>query len=401
MAWLKRLLLLLLVLGLGGAVYWGLRPDPVPVDAAVLARGQMQVSVGEEGKTRIRDVYRVSAPIAGRAARTSLKVGDEVVGDETLITTIHPADPPFIDVRTERELRAAVSAASAGVGYAEAELSRANAQLRLVEGDLERAQRLSRSGTISARALEKAVLDVETAKAGVREAEASLELRRSELRSAEARLIQPGSRETYANGDTCCVEVRAPVSGVVLSLPVDSEQVIQAGKLLAEIGSTSDLEIVVDLLSNQALSIEQGARATITEWGGQPLEARVRRIDPAAFTKVSALGIEEQRVNAVLDIEAPRETYARLGHGFRVYVEIVVWTGDDILLVPLGALFRAGPDWAVFVVEEGQARLRRVEIGRRNTQVAQVLSGLEAGDLVILHPSDRVEDGIEVAPRQE
>ncbi len=212
--------------------------------------------------------------------------------------------------------------------------------------------------------------------------------------------MQPGG-DGDGSGDSCCVEVRAPVSGVVLSLPVDSEQVLSAGTLLAEIGSTSDLEIVVDLLSSDALQVEEGDHAIVTEWGGPPLDAHVRRIDPAAFTKVSALGIEEQRVNVVLDFDADRKAYARLGHGFRVYVDIVVWHADDAVLVPLGALFRSGEDWAVYVVADGRAQLRRVAIDHRNSTVAEVVKGLEPGETVILHPSDRVEDGVEVAAREE
>lgn len=399
MTWLKRILGLLVLAAVVGGFVYALRPQPVPVDVAVVETGDMWVTVGEEGKTRIRDVYQVSAPISGRAERSPLKVGDEVVKDETLITSIRPADPPFLDVRTRQELEAAVSAANAAVGHAEAELARTKAALRLSEGDLERAERLSESQTISARAYEKAVLDLETAQAQVKEAEAQLELRRSELRSAEARLLQPGSSGATSSGDSCCVQVRAPVDGVVLGLPVESEQVIQAGTVIAEIGSTRDLEVVVDLLSSDALRFSPGAAATISQWGGEPLPATVRRVDPAAFTKVSALGIEEQRVNVVLDIDAEPDRYAGLGHGFRVYVDVVTWQGEGVLRVPLGALFRTDGDWTVFVAEDGTARLRKVELGHRNDRFAEVVGGLEAGDTVILHPSDRVEDGVTVEPR--
>lgn len=398
MTWLKRFLLAAFLLAAIGGMVFLFRPEPVLVDAAPVERGPMRVTIGEEGKTRIRDVYAVSAPVSGRAARSALKVGDRVEEGQT-IASIHPADPPFIDLRTRLELEAAVAAAKAAVGHAEAELSRVQAALRVTENDVERARRLSESGTISPRALEGAILDLDTARAQTREAEASLELRRNELRSAEARLLQPGSSASAQAAGSCCVNVPSPVGGVVLSLPVESEQIVQSGTLLAEIGQTSDLEIVVDLLSRDVVGIAPGDAAIVSDWGGEPLAARVRRIDPAAFTKVSALGIEEQRVNTILDLTSQPEPRRSLGHGFRVYVELVTWEADGVLMVPVGSLFRAGDDWAVFVLEEGRARQAIVGIGHRNDSHAEVLSGLEAGDRVILHPSDRIEEGVRVSVR--
>lgn len=397
MTWLKRFLLAAFLLSAIGVVVFVFRPEPVLVEIAPIVRGPMQVTIGEEGKTRIRDVYSVSAPVAGRKTRSIVSVGDRVEQGQA-IAAIHPADPPFIDIRTRLELEAAVAAANAAVGQAEAGLIRARAALGVAEKDVDRARRLSVSGTISPRALEGAILDLDTARAEAREAEAGLEMRRNELRSAQARLLQPGSGASHANG-SCCVEVLSPVGGVILSLPVESEQVVQSGTLLAEIGQTSDLEIVVDLLSRDAVAIVPGDAAIVSDWGGEPLEARVRRIDPAAFTKVSALGIEEQRVNTILDLTSQPEAIRSLGHGFRVYVELVTWAAQDVLLASLGSLFRAENDWAVFVLEDGRARQRLVRIGHRNSSHAEVLSGLEAGELVILHPSDRIADGVRVSAR--
>jgi HlyD family secretion protein len=315
------------------------------------------------------------------------------------VAEIRPADPAFLDVRSRRELQAAVGAASAAVSLAEAELAAAKASQRLAEADLDRARRLSQSGTISGRALEKADADNDTAVAQVRQAEANLELRRSELASAEARLIQPGD-ESYAGATGCGMLVRSPVDGVILKVHAESAQVVQAGLPIAEIGDPSDMEVIVDVLSADAVRVRPGAPARIEGWGaGESLSARVRRIEPSGFTKVSALGIEEQRVNILLDLVDPRAAWERLGHEFRVYVRIQVWRGDDVLRVPLAALFRRGEQWSVFRVTDGKAVLAPVTIAHRDQQFAEVLDGLSEGDQVIVHPSDQVEDGVSVEPR--
>jgi HlyD family secretion protein len=396
--WIKRAIgLVVLALIVAAAVY-ALMPQPVPVDVATVDRGPLDVTIDEEGIARIRDVFRVSAPVAGRVERLPVEIGEQVFENTTAVAAIHPADPPFLDVRSRRELEAAVEAARAAVTLAKAQLNAAQANERLMESDLERAQRLAKAGTISARALEKAIADVDTAKAQVAEAEAALNLRDSELSSAEARLIEPNQLEGGGR-DSCCLTLRAPVNGTVLKLLTESEQVVAAGQGLLEIGNPRDLEIIVHLLSSDAVNVRAGGSATIDGWGGPTLTAKVRRIDPAAYTKVSALGIEEQRVDAILDIVDPEEKWQRLGHEFRVMVHISVWQGDDVLQVPLGALFRTGADWTVFKIVDGKAVATRVVLDHRNTQVAEVVEGLGAGDVVVLHPSDRVVDGVAVEER--
>ncbi len=400
MVWFKRALMLIVLAAIVGAIIYALMPKPVPVDVATIGRGTIEVTVDEEGVASVRDVYRLSTPIGGSLARLALEVGDTVKRDVTVVAEIRPAEPAFLDSRARRELEAAAGAATAAVSLAEAEVSRARAEARLAEADLARAARLSRTGTISERALEEAGIQKDVALARVRQAEANLELRQRELDSARARLIQPDSREHDGNG-SCCVLVRSPVDGVVLALHAESEQVVTAGALIAEIGDPEDIEIVVDLLSTDAVQVSRGAVARIEGWGGEgSLTARVRRIEPSAFTKVSALGIEEQRVNVVLDLVEPPTDWRRLGHAFRVYARIRLWQGEDVVRVPLAALFRRGAQWSVFRVADGVAVLTPVTIDHRDTQHAQVVDGLAPGDTVVLYPGDRVEDGVAVQTRE-
>ncbi|PLX38984.1 MAG: secretion protein HlyD [Hyphomicrobiales bacterium] len=394
----RRLLTLLLFAAIAAATTWALWPRPVAVDVATISRAAMTVVVEDEGVTRIRDVYSVSAPITGKVMRSPRTVGDTVKANETLVAVLEPTDPTFLDARSERMAQAAINAADAAVKLADANVQQAQANLAFARSDLIRARELASRETISARALEKARLDVETAEATLASARATLDVRKSELESAKAKLIQPG--DTNTRSAACCVQVSAPVDGRVLSINVESEQVVQAGTQLLEIGDPGNLEVVVDLLSRDAVRVKVGAVARIDGWGGDSdIEARVKRIEPAGFTKVSALGIEEQRVKTVLDIVTPREEWGTLGHSYRVVVHIVVWEQPDAVTVPLAALFRDGTDWAVFRVEDGKAVQRTVTLGERNLTVAQVVDGLAEGDTVILHPNDQIASGKEVEIR--
>ena len=387
---------------------WFAWPRPVAVDIATVAKGPMQVTIDDEGKTRVRHVYTVSAPIAGRVLRIShpegkhgmsLHVGDQVKADETVVAIMQPAIPGFIDVRSREELQAAVKAADAAVTLAEAEISRIEAALAFSRDELKRAQALSRSGTIASRALEKAQLDVTTNEAALASARAQLAVRRSERTSIAARLIDPAS-VSAPSSPNCCIEIRAPVTGRVLKIIQNSEAVVAAGSPLIEIGDPLDLEVVADLLSTDAVQIKPGSPVQIDGWGGSPIKGQVKRVDPAGFLKVSALGIEEQRVRTTIDFAEPSKVWSRLGHDYRVIVHVTVWSAEDVLTVPVGALFRNGNDWAVYAVKNGRARTTIVKIGHRNAQTAEVVSGLSAGNRVVLHPSDRVRDGSAVAQRE-
>lgn len=394
--WLRNAVILAVILAVGAGFWWAFRPLPVAADMETVARGPMTVTIEEDGETRVRQIYRISAPVTGNVGRSLLEVGDPVVAGETVVATINPVTPPIIDERTRVEARARAEAARAAVAVAEAQVASARAALDLATSEQDRAMRLARQGTISQSRLESVRIDVDVKKAALRSAEAQVVLRQSELASARAALMQPGDAVLKEPDDSCCYRVRSPADGVILSLAVKSEQVVQAGVELATVGDPSKLEVVAELLSSDATRLKPGARATIGGWGGDPVPATLRRVDPAGFTKVSALGIEEKRVNAVLDLERPEPA---LGHGFRVRVALETWSEPDVLAVPIAALFRTGGDWTVFVVEEGRATVRKVELGHMNDEKAQVLSGLQDGDTVIVYPGDQVADGVLVERR--
>jgi len=340
----------------------------------------------------------VSAPVTGTVQRTPGSVGDEVEAGRTTVAMIRPAAPAFLDVRSRREAEAALAAAAAAVQLAEAQAVEAEAELDLARSEQRRVEELARRNVVSERMFEEANAAVRRAEARLNIAGATLEMRRREMESAQARLIGPESGAGAENGD-CCVVVTAPVDGEILVIHHESEAVVAAGTVLVEIGDPADLEVVAELLSD-AVRVRQGAQARIEGWGGPALEATVRRVEPTGFTKVSTLGIEEQRVRAVLDLPGPAQEREGLGHGYRVTVSIVVERHEDALLVPLGALFRQGADWAVFAVDEdGRAALRRIEIGARDARSAVVLGGLSENERVILHPSDRVAQGVSVVAR--
>jgi HlyD family secretion protein len=393
----KRGLMALAVLALAGAFAWAMWPKPVAVGVAQVSSGTVLVTVDEEGKTRIKDVYAVSAPIGGKVLRRVLEPGDPVKKDDTIVAVIEPTAPPFLDVRAMRELEAQAAATRAAVALAEAEVRQARSELEFAEADFARAQALARSKTIAERALEKARLDAETRRAAVARATSNLEVRKREVESAEARLTAPEEAWKGEVPTGCCVHVRAPVSGRVLRLIQESEKVVAAGTPLVEIGDPGNLEIQVELLSADAVKVREGAEAAVEGWGGPPLAAKVVRVEPAGFTKVSALGIEEQRVRTILELQGTAAAPTRLGHEFRVFVKINVYAAREALRVPISALFRKGDQWAVFVVERGRARTQSVEIGHRNSTFAEVLQGLRKGATVVLHPSDRVTDGVRVA----
>lgn len=389
------LLVAALAAGLGYA-FW---PRPVPVDMVAAARGSLVVTVDEEAETRVRDVYVLSAPISGRALRIDSEVGDPVIAGETVVARIEPVDPAFLDVRSEAQAKAAVRTAEAARDLAAAEVERSEAELDFARAELERARLLVRRKTVSDRSLDEAERTYRTSKAAVETAKAALRMREFELERARAQLLSP--IEAARRGEPCeCVPISAPVSGRILRILHESEGVVAAGDALVEIGDPEDLEIVADLLSSDAVKVEAGQPVIIDDWGGDtPLAGRVRRVEPFGFTKVSALGIEEQRVNVIIDFTDPVETRRRLAHGYRVEVRIVLWQGADVLKLPLSALFRDDGRWAVFVEQDGRARLRRVELGRLSGLEAEIVDGLAEGERVVLHPSDRVVDGVRIVDR--
>ncbi len=385
------------LIGLG--LTFAFLPRPITVDLIEVERGPMQVTVDEEGETRVHDVFVLSAPVSGRVRRIEAHVGDPVVADATVLARIEPGDPTFLDPRTQTQARAAVHAAESAQTLAAAEVEQARAEYEFATSEYRRARDLVTEGTISVRDADAAERAYKTSRAALATAQAALQMRTFELEQAQAQLISP--TQTQARHGSCdCVNVTAPVSGRVLQITNTSERVVSAGDALVEIGDPADLEIVVDFLSTDAVQIESGQPAIIDRWGGdQPLQGTVRRVEPFGFRKTSALGIEEQRVNVIIDLTSPVEQWSRLGHGYQVEARVVLWQTDAALTVPLTAIFRNEQQWAVFVRQGGRAVLQNVRIGHRNGIVAEVVDGLTAGQQVVLHPSDRVIDGVRIAAR--
>jgi len=394
--------------GLAGLVWFTL-PQPALVDLAVVTRGPMEVTVNDDGKTHLRHIYTVSAPIAGRVLRishphgeegtVSRHVGDEVRANDTIVAVMQPATPSFIDFRSREEAQAAVAAADAYVKYAESEVRRLEAAVTFYRGEFARAQTLARTQTVSVQALDKAKFDAESNEAALVSAKAQVAVWQGVSKSLAARLLDPTSSPPMQD-PVCCVQIRAPATGRVLKVIQESESVVQPGTPLLEIGDPLDLEVVADLLSTDVVGIKPDAPVLIDGWGGAPIKAHVTRVDPVGFLKVSALGIEEQRVRVTIDFDDAPKSWSALGHDFRATVHVTVWNSDNTLMLPVGALFRKGDSWAVFLVKQGRARIALVQIGHRNSRVAEVVSGLSVGDRPVLHPSDRISDGVRVAERE-
>ena len=386
----------LLVLGVVFFVLF--RPQPVAVDLAQIGRGPLAVGIEEEGRTQVREVYTLSAPVGGRLLRIERHAGDPVSENQTVIATIQPNDPDFLDVRARSEVEALIKSAEAARQLAQAEVSGAKAELVFAEEELTRARKLAEGGHVSQSSLDRTTLLAKKHQAALDTTYAALRVRNFELQWARAMLIEPGSADVASN--SCCVIVKAPVSGSILRVLQESQKVVAAGTPLVEIGDPADLEIVTDLLSSDAVRVSIGDRVIFEDWGGEKsLEGRVRRIEPYGYTKVSALGIEEQRVNVMIDLISPHEDWRALGHGYRLDTRIIVWSTDDALKAPIGALFRDGGVWAVFVEDGGVAALRPVRIGHIGAREAEILDGLAAGDRVILHPSDQIDAGTNVVQR--
>jgi HlyD family secretion protein len=375
------------------------RPQSVAVDVSDVERGPLVVTVEDEGKTRVHDIYVLSAPVTGRMRRIDLHVGDAVVEGETVVAEIEPIDPAFLDPRSEAQARAEVRAAESAEKLARAAVEMAQAELDFAHREFDRARELIQRNTISQHDLDEAERGYRTRRAALLTAQAELDRNAYQIERARAQLMSPVETRRTA-GACACIALRSPVNGQILQLLQQSEAVVAASTPLVEVGDPRDLEIAVDLLSSDAVKVAAGQRVIIDGWGGSlPLEGRVRLVEPFGFTKVSALGIEEQRVNVIIDIVSPRDEWTRLAHGFQIDARIVLAERPDVLKVPLTALFRDGNEWAVFVVAGGRAALRHVTLGERNGIEAEIATGLATGERVVLHPSDRVADGVRVAPR--
>lgn len=378
----------------GALVAVALWPTAITVDVTTVTRGPLTVTLDEDGDTRVHHRFVVSAPLAGRVERIDLDPGD-VVAKGAPIARLLAEPAQFLDARSRAEAAAAVEAARGLVGRARADEQRARAALALASSDLAREEALDASGLTTRQNLDARRSAAATAREALNAAGFAVAAATADLERARARLL-PASLD----GGGRTLTVTAPVDGVVLRRFLDSESVVAAGAKLVELGDPSHVEIVADLLSSDAVRVRPGMRVALTEWGGdRPMGGVVARVEPSGFTKVSALGVEEQRVNVIIDVDDDAAAWTAMGDGFRVEVAITLWHADDVVTVPTGALFRAGTAWAVFVVDDGRARRTPLTLGHRTPLAAEVTAGLEAGARVVVHPPDTLADGDRVRPR--
>ena len=385
----KRVLLIVAGVAGLGALGYAWMPKPQPVEVATIRYLPLEVSVSDDGRTRVRERIAVAAPITGKLSRIDLDPGAVLEAGQA-VAQIAPPDPPALDAHSWAQAQAHVTAGLARQRQAEAAIARAKVSRAQALRDVGRVVTLTASGAITGVERERAELAADLATNDLAQAEASRAAAVADVEASRAALGRGGP------GAATPVVVTAPVRGTVLRVLRDDAGPVVAGTPLIELGDLGALEAVVDVLSSDAARLRVGAAAAITEWGGdRPLAGRVRAIEPSAFTRISALGIEEQRVNVIVAIDAPP---AVLGDGFRVEIRMVVWRGDHVLAVPASALFRARARWAVYVVRAGRARLQPIEIGQRAPSEVEVVSGLVEGDVVILHPGDRIADQVRVLP---
>lgn len=397
-----------LAVSTGAGIFLGTRPQPVPVEAVAVSAGPLRVTVEEEGKTRLRSRYVVTAPVAGYTPRLPWKAGDAVRAG-AVITVLEPPRPAVLDARTRDVGNARVNAAEAALTVAQSRVATQSEQVRVAKADLEywrqqkdRDESLRKSGDLAASRVERTRADLLRAEAtaaaaerGLATAKVEVDAARAEIASARAALRQTSGAATGERAP-----VIAPSGGRLIRVVRESEGTVAMGEALVEIGDARAIEIVVEVLSADAVKIAPGMRVLLERWGGEKaLEARVRVVEPGGFTKISALGVEEQRVRVVADLVSPEAEWKQLGDGYRVEAAFVLWEGAKVLQVPANTLFRVGGGWAVFFVENGHARRRMVQVGHRSGLAAEILGGLKEGDVVVSHPDETVEDGKAVAAK--
>jgi HlyD family secretion protein len=376
---------------LGLAYAW--RPKPITVDTATVKRGELIVAVEEVAKTRVRDRYVIAAPLAGSLLRIELRPGDRVEAGAVL-ARIAPMESPLLDPRTKAEAGSRSAAASAAERQAQAAIARAEVASKHADDELERTRSLVTTGSLPEDALNRASLDARLRREELASARFAAQMAAHEAAMARAALAR---FQTSRPNDG--FEVPAPISGTVLRVLSQSAGPVQPGTPLLELGDPAALEVVTEALSADAVTVSAGARASIERWGGPPLAGHVRRVEPSGFTRLSALGVEEQRVPVVIDLDERRERWLGLGDSFRVEVRIVVEQKPSVLRAPIGAVFRHGDGWAAFVVENGKARLQPVTLGARNDADVEILGGATEGTTMVVHPSERVKDGAKVEAR--
>ena len=389
-------ILMLIAVLIIGLLVWGFWPEPVPVEAIAVVREPLTVTIEEEGRTRVIDRYIISAPVDGVACRVQLDVGDPVEQGQVLMS-LTPLQSEVLDPRTRAQAEAKVAAAKSALRAAEEQARAAAASAQLADTELKRKRPLMDKDLIARDVYDKAVTNVKTATAARRSAEFHIKVAKHELRSAQM-VLDYAANSTPGPAER--LPVRSPITGRILKVPHECEGPVRTSAPLLEVGDPSILEIEVDVLSSDAVKIKQGMRVLFDRWGGeQPLEGSVRIVEPVGFTKVSALGVEEQRVLIISDFTSPAEQWQRLGDGYRVEARFILWHEENVLQVPTSSLFRYHDGWAVFVIEGNHATRREVKVGQRNGLISQILEGVKEGETVINHPSDEVEDGRGVKER--
>ncbi|MDO8342748.1 MAG: HlyD family efflux transporter periplasmic adaptor subunit [Cellvibrio sp.] len=389
------------------ALFAGFRTPSALVDSALVARASLQISVEEEGRTRLADRYQVSAPVAGYLSRIALEPGDAVAQGQPLFS-INPTPVNSLDARSRAQAEATVARAQSALAAAQTQVEAEQARLELADKELARIQRLVNGGHLPVDNLDRARAEARRARASVNSAHFSVDVSRHELENAQVTVGVGGGAQRDAP-----FTVTSPIKGVVLSRQRQSEGTVQAGEAVLTLGDLNNLEVEVDLLSPDAVRVQPGMRVELARWGGVDLlPGRVRRVDPAGFTRFSALGVEEQRVWVIVDIDAPREQWQFLGDAYRVEARFILWEGDNIVQIPAGALFRVGKEvrngeevrtgnaWACYVIEQGRAKRRIVSIGRRSGLQVEVTAGLAEGERVLLYPGQDIVDGSRVRLRK-
>ncbi|MGD2080469.1 MAG: HlyD family efflux transporter periplasmic adaptor subunit [Nitrospirota bacterium] len=399
MNWKRKVVVIAVAALVALAIAYGFVPRPLPVDFAELGRGPMSVSVVEEGKTRVIDRFEISAPVAGFARRIELDVGDAVEKGQ-VVAEIEPRRSEVLDPRSRAEAAARVSAARAALSAAEERAKAARAEADYAEAEFNRVSGLFDGGYVSGESFDRAEADHRNAKATLRSADFAVKVAEYDLEAARTALRYSAAEDGAEGLEK--VLLKSPVGGSVLAVHHESEGKVEAGEVLLAIGDTRAIEVEADVLSDDAVRIKPGMRVLFERWGGEePLEGKVKRVEPAGFTKISALGVEEQRVLVISDIISHYEEWGRLGDGYRVEARFVLWEDEDVLRIPESALFRHADGWAAFVVEGGRARRREVSLGHRSGLTAEVVSGIDAGEKVITHPDDAIEDGTRVRLRNK
>lgn len=391
-----------IVLGVAAisALVYAFIPEPVMVNMTHVTQADLLITIEGEGKTRIHDIYVVSTPIDGRITRIASEPGDIVAAGKTVIANMYPANPTFLDKRLETQAKADVEGAKAALSLARARVKQAQAQLEFEISDFKRTEALFRQQTVSQAHVEKAQLQITTLKAELDTTRSNENVMRSRLEAAKATLLQPDKEEFLDNSSDCQICIHLPVDGKVLRILHKSESIVPVGTPVVEIGNPEDLEVNIEMLSTNAVKVKVGDDALIKRWGGeQDIAARVKMVEPSGFTKISALGVEEQRVNVILSFTDTKEKWRSLGDAFRVEASIIIDKAENATVVPISSLFRENEQWSVFKVVEGVVGLQSVQVGKRNDRFAEIIKGLNKDELVITHPSNKVEQGVKVAKR--